>query len=98
MARLEADPESDLTGPAIRRAGAQSEVMPLRDATEASSYLALAAELRRRDRPGWTTVATDVHGLPWHGLRAAYHSHGTWGRHDACGTVAKLRLGAVDCP
>ena len=72
--------------------------VPLRGATEASSYLALARELRRRARPGWTVLATDVHGLPWMGMRAAYHSHGTWGRHDACGNVALLRLGAVDCP
>ena len=77
---------------------ASSAAIPLRGATEASSYLAHAEELHRRDRPGWTTLATDVHGLPWRGMRTAYLSHGTWGRHDACGTVAKLRIGTVDCP
>ena len=58
----------------------------------------LAEELSRRDRPGWANLATDVHGLPWLGTRAEHHSHGTWARHDACGTVAKLGPGAVDCP
>jgi hypothetical protein len=77
---------------------APGAAISLRGATETSSYLALAEELRRRNLPGWTIVATDVHGLPWKGMRAAYHSHGTWGRHDACGTIAKLRLGTVDCP
>jgi hypothetical protein len=97
MARLDGDP--GLAGQARQFLGlAPGEAMSLRGATEASSYVALAEELRRRDRPGWTILATDVHGLPWHGMRTAYHSHGTWGRHDACGTVAKLRIGTVDCP
>jgi hypothetical protein len=97
MARL--DDDSGLARQAQQFLGlAPSAAVPLRGATEASSYLALAEELRRRDRPGWTTLATDMHGLPWHGMRTAYHSHGTWGRHDACGTVAKLRIGTVDCP
>jgi hypothetical protein len=43
-------------------------------------------------------LAADVYGLPWKGIRADYLSHGTWPRHDACGMVAKLGLGAVDCP
>ncbi len=72
--------------------------IPLRGAVEASSYITLAEELSRRDRPGWANLATDVHGLPWLGTRAEHHSHGTWARHDACGTVAKLGPGAVDCP
>lgn len=28
----------------------------------------------------------------------ATSSHGTWARHQACGTIAKLRPGTVDCP
>jgi hypothetical protein len=48
--------------------------------------------------PGWIVLAADVYGLPWTGIRAADTSHGTWGRHDRCGTVANLRPGTVDCP
>jgi len=89
MARLEDN--SGLARQARKFLGlAFSAAIPLRGATEASSYLALAQELRRRARPGWTILATDVHGLPWHGMRTAYHSHGTWGRHDACGGVFPL--------
>ncbi len=72
--------------------------IPLRAAAEACSSLALASELRRLDRRGWTIIAADVYGLPWTGARSWYASHGTWARHDACGMVAKLRLGSVDCP
>ena len=77
---------------------ADDEEIPLRGAVEACSSLALASELRRLDRPGWTIIAADVCGLPWTGARSWYTSHGTWARHDACGTVAKLRPGSVDCP
>jgi hypothetical protein len=77
---------------------APDEVISLREAAEASAYVALAEELHRLDRPGWSILATDVHGLPWTGTRSRHYSHGTWARHDACGTVAKLRPGTVDCP
>ena len=96
LGRTDGDP--GLAGQARQFLGlAPGAEIPVRGGTETSSYLALAEELRRRDRPGWTIVATDVHGLPWMGMRAAYQSHGTWGRHDACGVVAKLRLGTTDC-
>lgn len=49
-------------------------------------------------RPGWTVLATDICGLPWFGVRTQPHSHGTWARHGACGAVAKLHPGTVDCP
>jgi hypothetical protein len=38
-----------------------------------------------------------VYGLPWAGRKTAASSHGTWARHQACGTIAKLHPGAVDC-
>ena len=47
-------------------------------------------EMRFYDRPGWTLVAGDLKGLPW-GWTDAPHSHGVWGRHDACGTLQNMR-------
>ena len=75
-----------------------AEAMPLRSAIEAASYVTLAEQRSRRDRPGWVILATDVHGLPWFGTRSAGHSHGTWARHETCGRVAKLGACTVDCP
>ena len=67
-------------------------------AVEASAALVLATAVRQAQRPGWDVVATDVHGLPWTGSRTAAASHGTWATHQACGTLAKLRPGSIDCP
>ncbi len=67
-------------------------------AVEASAALVLAAAVRRAERPGWDVLATDAHGLPWTGSKTAATSHGTWAEHQACGTIAKLRPGSVDCP
>jgi hypothetical protein len=67
-------------------------------AVEASAALALASEVRRTERPGWEVLATDVHGLPWTGCKTAATSHGTWARHQPCGTIVKLRPRSVDCP
>jgi hypothetical protein len=67
-------------------------------AVEASAALVLATAIRRAERPGWDVVATDVHGLPWTGSKTAATSHGTWATHQACGTIAKLRPGSIDCP
>ena len=69
-----------------------------RGVVEISSSLALAATIRHAERPGWEVLAADVYGLPWKGMKARSTSHGTWGRHEACGTVAKLGPSAVDCP
>jgi hypothetical protein len=65
---------------------------------EASAALVLATAVRRAERPGWDILATDVHGLPWTGAKTASTSHGTWARHQACGTIAKLHPGTTDCP
>ncbi|HEX7162538.1 MAG TPA: hypothetical protein VF223_15045 [Trebonia sp.] len=48
-------------------------------------------------QPGTATAGTDVHGLPWADSGRPV-SHGTWGRHQRCGTIAKLGEGALDCP
>jgi hypothetical protein len=65
---------------------------------EASAALVLATAVRSAERPGWDILATDVHGLPWTGAKTASTSHGTWARRQACGTIAKLRPGTIDCP
>ena len=67
-------------------------------AVVASATLALATAVRRAERPGWDVLAAAVHGLPWTGGKTAGTSHGTWARHQACGTNAKLHSGSVDCP
>jgi hypothetical protein len=69
-----------------------------RAAVEASAALAVATAVRRAERPGWEVVAADVHGLPWTGGKTGSSSHGTWARHQACGIIAKLRPGSLDCP
>jgi hypothetical protein len=65
---------------------------------QATSCLSVAFQRARYERPGWTVIATDVWGLPWRGIRSRTISHGTWARHDACGAIAVLHAGSVDCP
>jgi hypothetical protein len=76
---------------------APDEPISARGAVEVFSYLTVQEELRRFERPGWSVLACDVHGLPWTGKRKRHTSHGTWARHDACGRVQLLRKGSVDC-
>jgi hypothetical protein len=90
--------EGDLAATLRRRlALGAAEPVPFRPAREAVSALVVAERLRRFERPGWEVLATDAHGLPWFDSRRAI-SHGTWGRHRRCGTVAKLGEGSLDCP
>ena len=61
---------------------------------ENSEFLAATTvklRLARYFRPGWTVLATDVHGLPWTGYRWLTKSHGTWGRNDETGEVQQLK-------
>ena len=58
----------------------------------------MASAIREAQRPGWSVLATDIHGLPWAGQRLQFHSHGTWLRHGECGTITKLGPGVMDCP
>ena len=67
-----------------------------RTAVEASAALVLATACRA-EPPGWDVLAADVHGLPWAGCKTASTSHGTWARHQACGTIAK-RAGQYRLP
>lgn len=90
--------DTALTGRVRQALGlAEGAVVPFRVAREAASALAVAGRLRWMDRPGWDVLATDVHGLPWHDSGLPY-SHGTWGRHEKCGTIAKMTDGSLDCP
>ena len=70
----------------------------IRRAVEASSLRVLADVLRAAQRPAWEILAADVHGLPWTGTRTSAVSHGTWGRHKTCGTIARLDSGPIGCP
>ena len=65
---------------------------------QATACLTVATQLARYERPGWTVIATDVWGLPWRGVHSRPDSHGTWAQHDACGIMAVLRAGSIDCP
>lgn len=66
---------------------------------EAISYDLVDGTLVSYARPGWTVLATDIHGLPWDWREASTRlSHGTWGRHDACGSIQKMERGRSECP
>ncbi|REH38128.1 hypothetical protein BCF44_114153 [Kutzneria buriramensis] len=71
--------------------------VPLPGVAEFLAATVLETTLEVYRRPGWTVLAGDVCGLPWAGTRLLPSSHGTWGRHDVCGTVAKLGKGRAEC-
>lgn len=97
LARLKEDPELDRQARRLLEL-ADDQSISIRSAVEVASTLAVAEQLQRFTRPGWTILATDVYGLPWDGERTRALSHGTWGQHDACGAIGKLRVGSLDCP
>jgi hypothetical protein len=66
----------------------------------AASYcaaIALEFEVERFRRDGWKVEAADVHGLPWTGTRKLRSTHGTWGYHEACNTLQRMKLGNPYC-
>lgn len=69
------------------------------DRAEYVADLLVAEELERRERTGWTLLATDIYGLPWYDEPEPRESHGTWARHDVCGKVQKLNpaRGRTEC-
>jgi len=90
--------DTALTGRVRQALGlAEDAAVPYRVAREAASALVVAGRLRLMERPGWEVLATDVHGLPWYDSGQPC-SHGTWGRHEKCGTIAKMTEGSLDCP
>jgi hypothetical protein len=48
-------------------------------------------------RDGWTVLATDIWGLPWEIGTCEPTSHGTWARHEVCGTVQKVTQARPEC-
>lgn len=54
-------------------------------------------QLASHSRPGWTVLATDIWGLPWDLERRKPTSHGTWARHETCGTVQKITRARPEC-
>ncbi|MDX8147909.1 hypothetical protein SK854_37755 [Lentzea sp. BCCO 10_0061] len=62
-----------------------------RENSEFIAATTVKVRLAKYFRPGWTVLATDVHGLPWTGFRWLTKSHGTWGRDDESGEVRQLK-------
>jgi hypothetical protein len=73
------------------------DAVPVHGAAEFIAATALVRELEAYERPGWTVIAGDVHGLPWSGERLERHSFGTWGRHERCGRIQKLERRRTEC-
>ncbi|TWP54216.1 hypothetical protein FKR81_01260 [Lentzea tibetensis] len=59
--------------------------------------LVLVDALARYAQPGWTIIAGDVLGLPWTDDPYTAKSHGTFGRHDACGRVQVMSRNRDEC-
>lgn len=62
-----------------------------RENSELIAATRVKIRLARYFQPGWTVLATDVHGLPWTGFRWLTKSHGTWGRRDETGEVHQVK-------
>lgn len=62
-----------------------------RENSELIAALTVKIRLAKYVQPGWTVLATDVHGLPWTGFRWLTRSHGTWGSNDETGEVQQLK-------
>lgn len=79
----------------VRRFIGASHQAPISDIDIADFVCAQALTdlMNSRARPGWTLLAVDVYGMPWRTDVPRSHSHGTWARHDECGTVQKLTPG-----
>ncbi|KOV82915.1 hypothetical protein [Nocardia sp. NRRL S-836] len=78
--------------PAVQRIAARLDLTGTwRENSELIAATTVKIRLAKYEQPGWTVLATDVHGLPWTGFRWLTKSHGTWGRNDDSGEVALLR-------
>jgi hypothetical protein len=62
-----------------------------RENSELIAATTVKIRLAKYFQPGWTVLATDVHGLPWTGFRWLTKSHGTWGSNAETGEVAQLK-------
>lgn len=63
----------------------------------ATAATTLVDVLAQYEQPGWTVTAGDVLGLPWTDKPYEPKSHGTWGRHDACGLIQVMSRGRDEC-
>lgn len=63
---------------------------------EISNQVSIDEKVDGLQRPGWTVLATDVHGLPF-ALFPGPSSHGTWAQHDACGSVRNITAARPEC-
>lgn len=68
-----------------------------REAAQLLAVTTLVEVLAQYEQPGWTVLAGDLLGLPWTGDQYARKSHGTWGRHDACGRIQVMSRGRDEC-
>jgi hypothetical protein len=62
-----------------------------------ASATTLVDALAQYEQPGWTVIAGDVLGLPWTDRQYERKSHGTWGRHDACGRIQVMSRDRDEC-
>lgn len=78
--------------PAVQRIARRLELDGTwRENSELIAATTVKIRLAKYFQPGWTVLATDVHGLPWTGFRWLTKSHGTWGRNDETGEVLQLK-------
>lgn len=68
-----------------------------REAAQLLAVTTLVNVLAQYEQPGWTVLAGDVLGLPWTDDPYVLKSHGTWGRHDACGQIQVMSRGRDEC-
>jgi hypothetical protein len=73
-----------------------------REVWQQCALVVIADKVASLSWPGWTVLATDIWGLPWQAATLLREpgrpdSHGTWARHDACGTVQKITQARAEC-
>lgn len=84
--------ERSVPDPAVQRIAARLDLSGTwRENSEFIAATTVKIRLAQYEQPGWTVLATDVHGLPWTGFRWLTKSHGTWGRDDDTGEVRQIR-------
>ncbi|HEX7304857.1 hypothetical protein [Lentzea sp.] len=78
--------------PAVQRIAHRLELDGTwRESSELIAATTVKVRLAKYSQPGWTVLATDVHGLPWTGFRWLTKSHGTWGLNEETGEVQRLK-------
>jgi hypothetical protein len=73
-----------------------------REVWQQCALVVIADKVASLSWPGWTVLATDISGLPWEAATLLREpgrpqSHGTWARHDACGTVKNITYARPEC-